>query len=257
MWVVHASQGHIHPPAGTCCRRWPSSAGWREGLFPDDAGLPLPDTPQADWLALRDDYWLVRRHIEAVVHGFVDFEAADPAPGRVRAAAPTARRPGVRDRVRQGALHRQRAGSIKVPPGRLVLQTLRSHDQYNTTIYGTDDRYRGITGGRRVVMVNAADIAELGSRTATSSTSSRSSEGARRRAEKFRVVAYRTAQGCAAAYFPETNVLVPLDSDRGRVEHPDQQVGRHPPRTAALRATALTCRTTTSPASGCRVREPH
>jgi hypothetical protein len=76
---------------------------------------------------------------------------------------------------------------VPVPPGRLVLQTLRSHDQYNTTIYGLDDRYRGVKGGRRVVFVNPADIETLGR------------------------LQYSTPVGSAAAYYPETNPLVPLD----------------------------------------------
>jgi anaerobic selenocysteine-containing dehydrogenase len=103
-----------------------------------------------------------------------------------------------------------------VPPGRLVLQTLRSHDQYNTTIYGLDDRYRGVKGGRRVVFVNPADVASMGL-----------AEGARvdliseftdaagnveeRHAKDFLVVPYPTPVGNAASYYPETNPLVPLD----------------------------------------------
>jgi len=97
------------------------------------------------------------------------------------------------------------------------LQTLRSHDQYNTTIYGLDDRYRGIKDARRVVLVNPDDLTGLGL-----------ADGAivdlvgewpddptgrvERRAERFRVVSYPTARGCAAAYFPEANAVVPLDS---------------------------------------------
>src|SRR5690606_19958734 len=101
--------------------------------------------------------------------------------------------------------------------GRLLLQTLRSHDQYNTTIYGKDDRYRGITGGRRVVMVNPKDIAELGfadGAIVDIVSEWRRSDGGveERRAEEFRIVAYDTPRGNAAAYYPETNVLVPLDS---------------------------------------------
>lgn len=100
---------------------------------------------------------------------------------------------------------------IRVPPGRLLLQTIRSHDQFNTTIYGLDDRYRGIRKGRRVVFVNPADLAELG--IADGQLVDLVSEWAdgERRAAEFRVVAYPTAPGCAASYFPETNILVPLD----------------------------------------------
>jgi anaerobic selenocysteine-containing dehydrogenase len=103
-----------------------------------------------------------------------------------------------------------------VPAGRLLLQTLRSHDQYNTTIYGLDDRYRGVKDGRRVVFVHKADLAELGLRDGQFvdliSEWNQSGTMVERRAERFRIVEYSTARGCAAAYFPEANALVPLDS---------------------------------------------
>jgi anaerobic selenocysteine-containing dehydrogenase len=100
---------------------------------------------------------------------------------------------------------------VQVPPGRLLLQTIRSHDQFNTTIYGLDDRYRGVSNGRRVVLVNPADLDDLGiADAALVDLISEWSDG-ERRAASFRVVAYPTARGCAAAYFPETNALVPLD----------------------------------------------
>ena len=101
----------------------------------------------------------------------------------------------------------------RVPEGRLLLQTLRSHDQYNTTIYGKDDRYRGIKNGRRVVFVNQKDLDSLGIADGTMvDLVSEWKDGVDRRAPEFRVVAYSTPVGCAAAYYPETNVLVPLDS---------------------------------------------
>jgi Anaerobic dehydrogenases, typically selenocysteine-containing len=93
------------------------------------------------------------------------------------------------------------------------LQTVRSHDQYNTTIYGLDDRYRGIKGGRKVIFVNPDDLAGLGlADGAYVDIVSEWTDGTERRAPGFRVVGYPTARGCAAAYFPEANVLVPLDS---------------------------------------------
>jgi anaerobic selenocysteine-containing dehydrogenase len=102
---------------------------------------------------------------------------------------------------------------LRVPEGALLLQTVRSHDQYNTTIYGLDDRYRGIKQGRRVVFVNPADLDRLGlSDGVLVDLVSEWADGRERRAPAFRVVSYDTAVGCAAAYFPETNVLVPLDS---------------------------------------------
>jgi anaerobic selenocysteine-containing dehydrogenase len=90
---------------------------------------------------------------------------------------------------------------------------VRSHDQYNTTIYGLDDRYRGIHGGRRVVFVNPADLAALGLADGQIvDVVSEWTDGTERRARQFRLVSYPTARGCAASYFPEANVLVPLDS---------------------------------------------
>ena len=95
-----------------------------------------------------------------------------------------------------------------------MLQTLRSHDQFNTTIYGLDDRYRGILGGRRVVFVNADDLTALGlaNNQQVDLIGHWADDDVQRRANGFRIVAYDTPRGCAAAYYPETNPLVPLDS---------------------------------------------
>jgi len=89
-----------------------------------------------------------------------------------------------------------------------VLQTIRSHDQYNTTFYGLDDRYRGISDGRRVILVHPEDLAELGFRDRDLVDVVSTFRGNDRQADRFRLVAYPTAKGCAAAYFPEANALV-------------------------------------------------
>jgi formate dehydrogenase major subunit len=102
---------------------------------------------------------------------------------------------------------------LHVPEGRLLLQTLRSHDQFNTTIYGLDDRYRGVSGGRRVVFVHPEDITALGLEEGqVVDLVSEWTDGSERRAPAFRVVPYDQPRGCAASYYPETNPLVPLDS---------------------------------------------
>ena len=173
--------------------------------------------PRADWEALEADYALIRSHIERVIPGFDDFET------RIEKGRTFFLPNGPRDERRFATVDgkaRFTANPLEfpvIPPGRLLLQTLRSHDQYNTTIYGKDDRYRGIHGGRRVVLVHAEDITELGF--AEGEIVDLVSEWTRadgsieeRRAEEFRVVPYSTPRGNAAAYYPETNVLVPLDS---------------------------------------------
>ena len=114
-----------------------------------------------------------------------------------------------------------------------MLQTLRSHDQYNTTIYGLDDRYRGVKGGRRVVFVNPADIDAFGladgDRVDLVSEFDRGDgQLQERRAKDFMVVAYSTPVGNAAAYYPETNSLVPLDHVAAKSEHAGVEGDRHP-----------------------------
>ena len=114
-----------------------------------------------------------------------------------------------------------------------MLQTLRSHDQYNTTIYGLDDRYRGVKGGRRVVFVNPADIAALGLADGdrvdlVSEFTDATGELEERRAEDFLIVPYSTPVGNAAAYYPETNSLVAAGSRRGQIEHAGLQGRRDP-----------------------------
>ncbi len=100
-----------------------------------------------------------------------------------------------------------------MPDGRLLLQTIRSHDQFNTTIYGLDDRYRGVKGGRRVVFVHRDDIAALRFDDGdVVDLVSEWTDGSERSAPAFRIVEYDQPRGCAAAYYPETNPLVPLDS---------------------------------------------
>jgi molybdopterin-dependent oxidoreductase alpha subunit len=184
----------------------------------DPAGLQHPtNVPRADWVALEGDYALIRAHIERVVPGFDDYEE------RIDKGRTLHLPNGPRDARRFATADGKARFTVnpleypRIPRGRLLLQTLRSHDQYNTTIYGKDDRYRGIHGGRRVVLVNAKDIVALGfaENDVVDLVSEWRSPGGsveERRAEEFRIVAYRTPRGNAAAYYPETNVLVPLDS---------------------------------------------
>src|SRR5690606_1842102 len=94
-----------------------------------------------------------------------------------------------------------------------VLATVRSHDQYNTTVYGLDDRYRGVFGERRVLFIHPADIAALGLRAGDRvDLESLHDDGVRRVVPGFLLVEYDIPRGCLAAYYPETNPLVPLSS---------------------------------------------
>ena len=172
-------------------------------------------TPASTGPALAADHDRIRDRIEAVIPGFERYNERVRDRRRVRAAR-TRRATSARSRppTRQGPLHRQPArGASTCPTGRLLLQTVRSHDQFNTTIYGLDDRYRGIQAGRRVVFVHPDDLAALGFADAeVVDVVSHFADGVERRAEAFRLVAYPVARGTCAAYFPEANVLVPLGS---------------------------------------------
>lgn len=205
MSAVHASTGRLAPASRELLSEVAIVCGLAERVLGDRVAVP--------WREFRDDYDLIRDRIERVVPGFADFNR------RVRVPGGFVLPHGPRDERRfptatgKANFTVNALEVLQVPSGRLILQTVRSHDQYNTTIYGLDDRYRGIKAGRRVVFVHPADLAELGvADEAMVDLVSEWSDGVERRAPGFRVVAYPTARGCAAAYFPETNVLVPLDS---------------------------------------------
>ena len=202
MSVVHASRGNLAPASRALRSEAAIICGLaRRVLGPDD---------DAPWERFADDYAVVRDRISRVVPGFADFETRIADPGGFVLPHP----PRDDRRFPTASGHATFTANplevLRVPPGRLILQTIRSHDQFNTTIYGMDDRYRGVRGGRRVVFVNPDD---LGEGIADGDTVDLVSEWSDhdRRAPGFRVVAYPTARGCAAAYYPETNVLVPLD----------------------------------------------
>ncbi len=171
------------------------------------------DGPAIPWTQFAGDYDLIRERIERVIPGFDDFNSRAREPGGF--VLPHPPRDSRSFATENGRAHFtvNELDVLRVPPGRLLLQTMRSHDQYNTTIYGLNDRYRGIKGGRRVVMVHPDDLAELGFKAGdTVDLVSEWTDGSERVAERFRLVEYPTARGCAAAYYPETNPLVPLGS---------------------------------------------
>ncbi|MER6996415.1 FdhF/YdeP family oxidoreductase [Streptomyces sp. NPDC000410] len=205
MGMVHASRGNL-PPASPHLLSEPAIVA-RMARAVLGAGSATP------WEEFERDYATIRDRISRVVPGFEDFNTKIARPGGF--TLPHAPRDERRFPTATGKANFTAAPVEypRVPEGRLLLQTLRSHDQYNTTIYGLDDRYRGIKGGRRVVFVNPADARELGlADGAYTDLVSEWQDGVERRAPGFRVVHYPTARGCAAAYYPETNVLVPLDA---------------------------------------------
>jgi molybdopterin-dependent oxidoreductase alpha subunit len=205
MGMVHASRGNLTPASPHLLSEPAIVARLARAVLG-----PSSTTP---WEDFEKDYSTIRDRIARVVPGFEDFNAKIARPGGF--TLPHGPRDERRFPTATGKAHFTAAPVEypEVPEGRLLLQTLRSHDQYNTTVYGLDDRYRGIKGGRRVVLVNPDDARELGLADGSyADLVGEWKDGVERRAPGFRVVHYPTARGCAAAYYPETNVLVPLDS---------------------------------------------
>ena len=201
--VVHMSRG-VLPPASEHLMSESAIVG-RMAL------ATLDGRTTVGWQALIDDYDRIRDHIEHVVPGFVQYNKRVREPGGFY--LPNGPREGIfpttsgRAQFTVTAIPQHDLGD-----GRLLLTTVRSHDQFNTTIYGENDRYRGVFGGRRVIFMNADDMRDrnLAENQLVDIVSHFGSE--RRRAAKFKVVPYEIPRGCAAAYYPETNVLVPVAS---------------------------------------------
>jgi len=171
----------------------------------------LGDKVKVDWAGFEQNYDLIRDHISRVVDGCENYNQ------KIRQEGGFMLPNGPRDSrtfptpIGKAILTVNVLEHVDRPPGTLILQTLRSHDQFNTTIYGHNDRYRGIKNGRHVVFVNPEDLAELGLVDGQFvDVHGVFSDKIPRVLRKFRLVSYPTARGCAAAYYPEANVLVPL-----------------------------------------------
>ncbi|MET8468160.1 FdhF/YdeP family oxidoreductase [Streptomyces sp. NPDC006422] len=201
---VHATRGRLAPASPALLSE--------VSIISRLARRTLGERHDIAWQAFENDYDTIREHIANVVPGFDDFNRRVREPGGFNLPNP------VNKRVFQTAsgtavFTANTFTGLTAPPGHLILQTLRSHDQWNTIPYAMDDRYRGIKGARRVVLANAQDLDELGvPEGSLVDLVSVWTDGSERRAPAFRVVGYPTPRGSAAAYYPETNVLVPLDS---------------------------------------------
>ena len=203
MAVVQASRGFL-TPASPHLLSEPAIVG---GL----ARAVLGQRTTVDWEGLVADYDRIRDLIERVIPGFEDYNQRVRQPGGFYLPNPP------RERIFKTpsgkamfTIHELPAHDLK--PGQLLMMTIRSHDQFNTTIYGLDDRYRGIHNGRRVVLMNKDDIRIAGVKEGQTVDLISHFEGEERLARHFVVVPYDIPRRCAATYFPEANVLVPVRS---------------------------------------------
>ena len=197
MSMVHASAGKL-APASPLLRSEPA-------IVAGIAMATLPDST-VPWREMVADYSLIRDAIEAVFPEFADFNARIAVPGGFRLPIPPADRVW---RTASGRAEFMPPGAAAAAQETLLLTTIRSHDQYNTTIYGMDDRCRGVFGRRDVVFMNRADMARLGIEHGGRIDVAHAEDGAHRLAG-FTAIEYDIAEGSVAAYYPEANVLMPL-----------------------------------------------
>ncbi len=202
MSTVHMSRGALVPASEELRSESAIVAGVAGALWGRDEAIP--------WSELASDYRKVRALIAEVVPGFSDYESklSQPRGFWLRNPARELDFEGLGGKAKFSVVPRPQ---LSLGPGELLLNTLRSHDQFNTTVYGDDDRYRGIWGHRRVLLLSAAELAARGLSAGQKVVVTSHFRGEQRSATDFILVAYDVPEGCAAAYFPEANCLVPTE----------------------------------------------
>jgi molybdopterin-dependent oxidoreductase alpha subunit len=212
MGVINSSRGVVEPGSD----QLRSESAIIAGL----ARATLGDRSTVDWEGLIGDYNRIRDRIEHVIPGFENFNA------RIAQDVfylPNAARDHRKfnNEIGKALFTVHSIPRNELEPGKFILMTIRSHDQFNTHIYGLDDRYRGIYNGRRVLFMNPEDVKEAGlTQGQIVDLTSHFGDGEKRHARHFQIAPYPIARGCTATYFPEGNVLVPIDSVAERSNTP-------------------------------------
>ena len=203
MGIVHSSQGILAPPSAQLLSE--------PAIVAELAKATLGNRSKIDWDKMIADYDHIRDAIEAVIPGFENYNQRVREPGGFYLPN------GAREQRFNTPSGKAQFSCNSVPENGLadeeyIMMTIRSHDQYNTTIYGLNDRYRGIYNERRVVLMNKQDMQEEGLNEGSVVDLIGTYKGQNRTAKSFIVVAYNIPSRCLATYFPEANVLVPIDS---------------------------------------------
>ncbi|MFT5306493.1 MAG: molybdopterin-dependent oxidoreductase alpha subunit, partial [Chitinophagales bacterium] len=200
MGVVHMSKGTFDPA---------SEHLMSEPAIVCELGKRISTNDRIKWSEYASDYNLIRSEIEACIGGFENYNE------RIKVTKGFYLPNGAR--VRNFTTHNGKANfSVNPAPNKhiaadhYIMMTVRTHDQYNTTIYGMDDRYRGILNERRVILMNADDMKRQGLEKFDVVDLYSHFNGEERKAINFKVVPYDIAKDCVATYFPEANVLIPI-----------------------------------------------
>lgn len=203
MGVVHKTEGKFSPASDQLMSEPAIVAQLGASTFGADSSV--------NWTGMTDHYDTIRDHIEATIPGFDDYNTRVRKPGGFY--LPNGARSG-NFTTPSGKAHfnSNPLPDNAIAKGNLIMMTIRTHDQFNTTIYGMDDRYRGVLSERRVVLMNHADMNEKGLTKEQIVHLKSHFKGEERMARNFKVVPYNIAKGCVGTYFPEANVLVPIGS---------------------------------------------
>ncbi|QSW33858.1 FdhF/YdeP family oxidoreductase [Leclercia pneumoniae] len=204
MSMVHASSGKLRPASPHLLSEPAIVAGMARAALPDS---------KVNWEELVADYDMIRDRIEQTIPGFTDYNQRIRTPGGFRMPLPPTERvwPTPSGKAMFSVFEGVDENAKGVGESVLRLITLRSHDQYNTTIYAMDDRYRGVFGRRDILFMNEEDMTERGLEHGDRVDIETALPGHAQRLEDITVVAYSIARGSVGAYYPEANVLVPLD----------------------------------------------
>ena len=211
MGIINPSRGHAEPASEHLLSE-PTIVGRL-------AEATLGSRSKVNWKGLVANYDQIRDHIEHVIPGFENFNTRirkdifylpNDARDRRQFHTPTGKANFIVSEL----------APIKLGPGQYLMTTVRSHDQFNTTIYGLNDRYRGVYNGRRVIFMNAEDVAATGLQQGQLVDLTSHYEGEERVARHFMVAPCRIPRRCTATYFPEANVLVPINSTADRSNTP-------------------------------------
>ncbi|MEX0968743.1 MAG: FdhF/YdeP family oxidoreductase [Bacteroidia bacterium] len=215
MGIVHSSAGRVKPLSPHLLSEPAIVAGL--------AKATLPPNPKADWDAFIESYDNIREKIEAVIPGFENYNERVRQPNGFY--LPNCIRDGHFNTLSGKANFTVNpVPDNRLEPGEYMLTTVRTHDQFNTTIYGLNDRYRGIYNERRVLMMNPEDMAAAGLEKKDVVDLISHFNGTERVAPAFIIVPYNIPRGCTATYFPEANVLVPVDSVAAKSNTPTSKM---------------------------------
>ena len=203
--AVHASHGKVEPVGPNLLSEMAIVSRLARAVL--GSGHPI------DWAGFEADYDTLREHIGRVCKGCEDYNTKVRRPGGFVLPHPPRDSRTFPTPSGKAIFTVSEIETVEVPEGRLLLQTVRAHDQFNTTMYTLNDRYRGVKKGRHVLFVNPDDLAGLGIADGSYvDIHSESPDGIDRVLRGQRIISYPTARGCVAAYFPEANVLVSLDA---------------------------------------------